>query len=433
MPNNYPFKIIRSVSSSVVSLVTITIIGFILLVLFISYSYSLFLSGLEIALHEQELESKKMLINSELMELARSRTRITSKIIDIEDYFEQDELNMELEKYAGKFSLLRQGLLSLPLTAEERSILASNDDIVPIILPAQRSAVELAMNQTPDEKILAQQLLYDVVLPGQEKLVEGLGNLISLEQERIAELTKQSNSSLLAIKKRNYRIIATSLVMAVMLSFIVILRIRKTQLDLRNAHKKLEQINVNLELKVVERTKELSKLNQKLKDLSEHDELTGLYNRRKFKNYLEDEYARTNRLGSCFSLIMVDIDYFKNYNDYYGHQKGDQCLTSVALAMNKCLPRSIDFIARYGGEEFVIILPSTNLEGAEKVAERVRKTITDLNIPHESSKVASCITISQGITVYSAEDTSRINDVIKNADKNLYTAKSTGRNRVASC
>lgn len=432
MKNNNPFRIFHPISSSVVPLVTISIVGFILLVLFISYSYSRFLNNLEVVLLEEELGSKKMLISSELMELARSRTRITSKIIDTEDYFDQDELNMQLATHAGKFAFLRLSLLELPLTAEERNILAANDAIVPIILPAQRKAVELAMNQNPGDKIIAEKILYDVVLPGQEKLIEGLGKLISLEQQRIVELTKQSNSSLQAIKIRNYKIISTVFLIAVIFSIIIILRIRNIQRDLRDSHKKLEEINVNLELKVTERTKKLSDLNLQLINTSEHDELTGLYNRRKFNKYLEDEYVRTNRIGSYFSLIMIDVDCFKKYNDHYGHQKGDQCLASVAIAMKKCLSRPVDFIARYGGEEFVIILPSTNLEGAKKVSERVRETIIELNMPHEFSNVASHITISQGITVYHANDSSKINDIIENADQKLYIAKSKGRNRVVS-
>lgn len=423
---------IYSKSSSIVSMSIFTVLGFLSLVFFISYTYNDFLNQLEVVLSEEEIESKKMKINSELMELARSRTRITLEIIDTEDYFKKDDLNIQLDSYAGRFSSLRSKLLALPLSDEEQSIIKSNDLIISKILPEQRTAVELSMTGSEESKLRAKNILYDVVLPGQEKLIKSFGRLVAIEQNKITSLTENSNSSLVSIKKRNIQAVTVVVIIASILSAIVVLRIRKVQLELRVYSKTLQQIIDSLEQQVNERTKELSKLNEQLKDASEKDELTGLFNRRKFNAFLEEEYSRSSRLGSCFSLLLIDIDYFKLYNDNYGHIKGDHCLASVAKIMNKALPRSIDFIARYGGEEFVIILPSTGLEGATQVANIIREAVINANIEHAFSKVEKYVTISQGVTTYHKDDSLSISEIINDADQALYLAKSNGRNRVES-
>ena len=210
------------------------------------------------------------------------------------------------------------------------------------------------------------------------------------------------------------------------------LRILNIQFKLRSNSQELLQLNQNLETQVNERTKELIELNALLKERSENDELTKLFNRRKFNEYLKVEYNRANRDKGVFSLVLVDIDFFKAYNDGYGHQKGDECLVSVAEIMRKCLPRATDFIARYGGEEFVIVLPSTNTDGAIKVAECVRGNVFMASIPHEYSDSSPYVTISQGVTTYHAGDLRSIAEIIESADKALYKAKNSGRNRVVS-
>ena len=414
----------------IVILITATIAGFVLIVFFISYDYSRYLNDLEKILLEEEIESQKMHINSELMELARSRTRITSKIIDTSDVFEQDELNMELETYASRFAILRQALLKLPLNTEERDIVNSHEDIVPVILPAQRFAVELAMKQTAVDRQKAKQVFYDVVLPGQGEMISSFGELITIEKLRISELTEKASVSMRVMKQRNNIITITILAIAIPFSLIVVLHIRNIQKALRISHQTLEQSNRNLEKKVDERTRSLSELNQHLQVVSENDELTNIYNRRKFNVFIKNEYERTRRSGSQLSIIMIDIDYFKQYNDHYGHQEGDRCLSTVAAAMKECLPRKTDFIARYGGEEFVVVLPSTGLSGGKKVAEHIRQCIVNLEIPHECSNILPHLTISLGVTEYRAKESLSIDDILRKADECLYMAKEKGRNTV---
>ena len=161
------------------------------------------------------------------------------------------------------------------------------------------------------------------------------------------------------------------------------------------------------------------------------DPLTGVYNRRYLDRQLDIEWGRLRRISSSLSLIMCDVDCFKLFNDYYGHQKGDKCLKKVAEAIGSVIKRPADIVTRYGGEEFTVILPETSPLGAIKVAEDIRITVQKLNIPHASSTVDSVVTISVGIasTIPNAEDQPQL--LIEAADLALYQAKEKGRNRTA--
>lgn len=429
-----PTKFIKSIFSdnNIIPIVSLTTVGVICMVIFIFINYSYHLHELEQVLNKGEIESKKMQLNSELMELARSRTRLTSEIIATKDPFKQDELNQEMEVYANRFSYLRQQLLNLPLSKLESSILNEHRKIITIILPAQREAVAIAIQQSYSERRKAERMLYDIVLPGQKKLISSFQKLIEYEQNIISKISQENLALLRKTQQRNILIIAIILTFIISLSIVIIKRIYHIQKSLHTTNTQLANTNIELEKRVAERTSELSELNQKLKDASEHDELTNIYNRRKFNDYIENEYVRTNRLDSEFSLIMIDIDFFKQFNDLYGHQKGDDCLVAVAAAMSASLPRSTDFIARYGGEEFVVILPSTGIEGARIVAEHLKKAVLDLKIPHDDSAVNDYVSISLGLTVYRAKDNMNTADIIKNADQCLYAAKAKGRNQVVT-
>jgi len=412
-------------SSSILSLVITTITCLITILAFITYSYSNSLEKVISVLHDGEIESKKMQINSELVRMARSRTRITAEIIATDDYFRKDELNMELDAYAGKFSALRQKLLSMPLTPDENKIIKHNDNTVSEILPKQRLAVEMALSDLEKDNQAAVNILYNEVMPGQQKLIDAISNLLSIEQLKIVELSKQSKNTAKLVHERNLQLVTVIIIIASILSIVVVMRIRKIQLELARSY-------ADLEIKIAERTKELSELNMTLKNSSEHDELTGIYNRRKFNSFLYEEYSQIMRSGGYFSLAMIDIDYFKSYNDNYGHQKGDECLSTVASIILKSLTRSSDFVARYGGEEFVLILPSTKLEGAIKMCECIRQNIHDEKIQHNHSKISAFLTLSIGVTTYHASDSLNKKEIINIADELLYQAKANGRNRVES-
>lgn len=174
---------------------------------------------------------------------------------------------------------------------------------------------------------------------------------------------------------------------------------------------------------------ELEKSNAELQLLSSLDGLTGIANRRRFDEFISNECLRSARENSVLSLILIDIDYFKPYNDNYGHLAGDGCLRQVASALTEVVHRPADLVARYGGEEFVVVLPHTDIDGAVQLAKTLCEKIRSLNIPHTHSDVSEHLTISLGITSKVACEGSSPTDLIKLADEALYQAKESGRDR----
>jgi diguanylate cyclase (GGDEF)-like protein len=178
---------------------------------------------------------------------------------------------------------------------------------------------------------------------------------------------------------------------------------------------------------------DLTHLNQQLVRLSQLDPLTGVPNRRRFEEELNREWRRHQRQARPLSLVMIDIDQFKQYNDMYGHTSGDECLRKVAQTLAVAVNRPADFVARFGGEEFVCVLPQTDYEGACKVGQRLINMIRLLNIPHKASTVVDYVTISIGIaTLVNPAFEHSIEDVISAADRCLYQAKDSGRNCLKS-
>lgn len=184
------------------------------------------------------------------------------------------------------------------------------------------------------------------------------------------------------------------------------------------------------EQKLLEVTMQLETAVGKLNILSSQDGLTGISNRRHFDESLLDEWARGLRSAKPLSLILVDIDCFKAYNDTYGHQAGDECLKTVAQTLQGILKRPGDKVCRYGGEEFAAILPETPSKGALFIAEKMRAKIEALNIKHEKSKARPIVTISIGVATLLPTQSYNPPELIALADKALYKAKNEGRNRV---
>ena len=176
---------------------------------------------------------------------------------------------------------------------------------------------------------------------------------------------------------------------------------------------------------------EVADLNRKLEAWSNQDGLTGIANRRLFDQTMAAEWARGKRSGAPLSLLMLDVDHFKGYNDHYGHVKGDECLIRVAQAIGQAPMRSSDLFARYGGEEFALVLPQTPADAAELVAEKCRELVAALNIPHAASPVG-VITISVGVCTMVPGEESSCTTLIERADDKLYRAKRNGRNCVCS-
>jgi diguanylate cyclase (GGDEF)-like protein len=178
-------------------------------------------------------------------------------------------------------------------------------------------------------------------------------------------------------------------------------------------------------LQISKDAKGLRALNKRLDAISYLDGLTQIENRRRFDEYIAQELLRAIRTQSAMSVLMIDVDYFKSYNDHYGHVEGDRVLRDIATALKTVINRPVDLLARYGGEEFVIVLPDT--EEAELIAARCNQVVRDLKIPHAYSAAASIITVSIGFETFIPDQGAQVSLVTENADKALYRAKEKGR------
>jgi diguanylate cyclase (GGDEF)-like protein len=196
------------------------------------------------------------------------------------------------------------------------------------------------------------------------------------------------------------------------------------EFDLANRKKTEEQLKIEKE--------KAEELARSLLSISTLDGLTGIPNRRHFDSTLAKEWNRASRSNTPLSLIMCDIDYFKSYNDHYGHQKGDNCLIQVATVLQEHARRDDDMAARYGGEEFAIILPTTDLSNAKEIAEQMRMAIINLAIPHRYSSTENIVTASFGIATVIPEKEQQSKTLLALADRALYKAKQQGRNNVAT-
>jgi len=225
--------------------------------------------------------------------------------------------------------------------------------------------------------------------------------------------------------------------------FIDITDRKRAEEELRRSKDKIQALANSLELRVKERTQSLQELNLQLSDevkerrdveqrlaqlnkelqlLSYQDGLTGVANRRMFDELLEKEWRRCQRNKKSLSLIMFDIDYFKQYNDCYGHQLGDTCLQMVAQALAQASQRSADLLARYGREEFVLLLPETESEHASVLAEKCRALVMEKCIMHDASAVAHVVTISSGVHCFLSDTAKQFGDLFKLSDQALYRA-----------
>jgi diguanylate cyclase (GGDEF)-like protein len=180
-----------------------------------------------------------------------------------------------------------------------------------------------------------------------------------------------------------------------------------------------------------DRNRQLRDARRQLTDLANIDELTGLGNRRLVNNALQEEINRARRTGSELSVILLDVDYFKNYNDTYGHPAGDTVLKRLADLMERATSRAGEVVGRYGGEEFILVLPGASADSALRTAKRLKALVIAEGIPHEQSEISEFITVSQGVVTVRPDADLLPAEVIKRADKALYDAKHLGRNTIS--
>jgi diguanylate cyclase (GGDEF)-like protein/PAS domain S-box-containing protein len=177
---------------------------------------------------------------------------------------------------------------------------------------------------------------------------------------------------------------------------------------------------------------ELLRLQRELEDFSYRDGLTGVANRRMFDQVLAREWGSAYRNQQPLSVVMLDIDFFKEYNDHYGHLAGDDCLRRVAELLSAAAARPRDLAARYGGEEFVLVLPETNADAALAVAERCRSALLDAMIPHAGARAGEHLTLSIGVATMVPQESDEPHDLMAEVDRRLYLAKQEGRNGIVA-
>ncbi len=222
---------------------------------------------------------------------------------------------------------------------------------------------------------------------------------------------------------------ASNIVHILFLHFAILLHYRRIEAAHITAIEKSALAEQQLALERVHRA-ELEVANRKLDVLSNIDGLTALANRRRFNEVLNAEIFRLKRSEAPLSLIMLDVDHFKKFNDRYGHISGDNCLIAIGQAIDSAVGRTSDLAARFGGEEFAVIAPETNASGARKLAENIRQSVEALAIPHETNTAAPHVTISIGVVTRYATELDTPDSIISLADQALYRAKEAGRNRV---
>ncbi len=309
-------------------------------------------------------------------------------------------------------------------------------DDQPMIAEAVRRAlsseedIEFHYCQDPTEAIkLAPEINTTVIL--QDLVMPGIDGLMMVRYFRMNNASAQipiivlSTTEEATIKSEAFQLGANDYLVKLPNKIELIARIRYhsqayiTQLERDAAFRALE-----------ESREQLAEANRTLQKLSSLDGLTGIANRRTFDNILNKEWLRAMRNKEPIGLIMLDIDFFKFYNDHYGHQGGDDCLKKVAKRLAATINREADFLARYGGEEFSAVLPDTDLHGAVKVAEEMRQSIKSLQIEHAKSKIADTVSISIGAASIVPQKDTEPEVLIAAADQALYKAKEEGRDRV---
>jgi diguanylate cyclase (GGDEF)-like protein len=242
------------------------------------------------------------------------------------------------------------------------------------------------------------------------------------------------NDYQLKVELTRQRLLTT--VISALRSFRDIVTIEQQRQDLAIAldrlqvmQQQLQNYSYNLEIKVSQRTAELEQANRELHRLAHLDGLTGVANRRCFDDYLQQQWQKLENQVQPMSLLIADVDYFKAYNDFYGHQAGDTCLQQIATLLQDLAARPQDLVARYGGEEFVILLPNTPIAGACTVAETILNTIRDRQLPHAMSGISASVTVSIGLSWLVPQPESSLKSLIEMADRALYQAKQSGRDR----
>ena len=339
-----------------------------------------------------------------MREAIRERSFHLTFATTMNDIFDRDEQRDIYNAKAVNFLLSRDKLISLRMTASEQKAMDALMERIITLRPGIDTAMDLVVEGGNTDQALLQMR---AALDGQIGVVDGINDVIEVVE---AESKHQAEVATREISKTQRTMLILSgcaVALAAIIGIMVILR------EARN-------------------TRRLRAHRDELAALSTTDALTGLANRRRFDEFLAMEWAWAMRLEAPVSLILIDIDHFKNFNDEYGHAAGDTCLGAVSKAMSEVIVRTTDLLARYGGEEFGCILPATSGEHAHAIAEKLRGAVAELNFKHEKSSAADHVTISVGVASLTPQPDDKLEQLFEAADVNLYQAKEQGRNRVVA-
>jgi diguanylate cyclase (GGDEF)-like protein len=373
------------------------------------------LGGLYIGFQHMEVTKQAWLRDAAFREKVRSAFLMRESVRErsfrltfatiFDDFFERDAQQEHFREAASVFVTAREEIKKLNLTPDEQVALNGLETII----GEARAIVDAAMAQVVEggDKATVQHKV-DLGLREQSRIIDALNGFVKVvEVSSLREAEAASRS----VERAQRKMLLLSFG-AVVLAF---------------------GIGVMVVVREVRHTRELREHRDRLAKLSTTDALTGIANRRRFDEVFDAEWCRAGRSRSPLSLAVMDVDHFKWFNDRYGHAMGDQCLAAVARAVSGMIVRHNDLAARYGGEEFACILADTDQQGAMIVAEKVRKAVEALGIPHETSSVSDHVTVSIGVaTIVPAKgDTPKA--FFEKADQCLYKAKEGGRNRVVGC
>jgi len=339
-----------------------------------------------------------------MREAIRERSFHLTFATTMDDFFDRDEQRQLYDAKAVNFLLARDKLIETNITPMERNAM----DVVIRRIAELRPSIDHAMAlvvESGDNKEALHQMR--IALDGQVGVIQEINDFIKVVEAE-SKLEAQTAAREIAVTQRNMLILSgCAVTLAAIIGIMVILR---------------EASN----------TRRLRHHRDELAALSATDALTCLANRRRFDEFLSMEWARAMRSRTSISLIMIDIDHFKNFNDEYGHAAGDRCLRDVSEAMCTVIVRATDLLARYGGEEFACVLPETRAEHAQAIAEKLRTSVVTLSRKHEKSSAADHVTVSVGVATLQPAPGDDIEELFELADSNLYRAKEQGRNRVVS-
>jgi len=337
----------------------------------------------------------KTIVN--LIEKVRERAALSHAMISAEDVFDKDEISQQISSIGGQFIQNYRELLNMDLSSKEQDILKELTPKFEEVRQKLRKIAALALDENQPSEDKARNIIIYEIVPTQQIVTNGFMQILTHTQEKMHLSRKIALANYTANK--HYRSILI-VIMFIASMIIIVWVIRR-----------------------------LSTIENKLNMLSLMDALTGIANRRSFDKHLSMIWGSCIREQQQISLLLIDIDYFKKYNDFYGHQKGDECLTQIASIFRASTKRINDLAARYGGEEFAIILPNINKKEALNFANNLIELVNQENIPHEKSSIASHITISIGLATVVPSKNANYLELIKKADQNLYISKEHGRNQ----